>query len=182
MENRYTLASTLRRRRPVLWLTVSGVLMALNILLSMSIFSIPVPGGHLYLNDAVILIAAVILDPLGAFLVGGLGAFLGDLLFYPAPMFVSLLAHGLEALLVSLLTHRKDGRDSLAGLIGAVASGALVMTAVYTVMRPYVYGTWEQSMLKLPYELCQGGVGAVVSVVLLRGRGLEKRLDRLLRE
>ena len=76
----------LRKARPVKWLTVTAMLMALNI--AMSSFSIPVPGGHLYLNDAVICTAAILLDPLGAFIVGGVGAFLGDFFFYPAPMFV----------------------------------------------------------------------------------------------
>ena len=35
----------LRKVRPVKWLTVTAMLMALNI--AMSSFSIPVPGGHL---------------------------------------------------------------------------------------------------------------------------------------
>ena len=93
-------SSDLRKVRPVKWLTVTAMLMALNI--AMSSFSIPVPGGHLYLNDAVICTAAILLDPLGAFIVGGVGAFLGDFFFYPAPMFVSLLTHGLQAAVVSL--------------------------------------------------------------------------------
>ena len=74
------------KKKPVLWLTMVAVLMAMNVVLSS--FSIPVPGGHLYLNDIVICTAAILLDPLGAFIVGGVGAFLGDFFFYPAPMFV----------------------------------------------------------------------------------------------
>ena len=70
---------------------------ALNIVMSSSICSIPVPGGHLYLNDIVICLAALVLDPLSAFIVGGVGAFFGDMLFYPTPMFVSLATHGLQA-------------------------------------------------------------------------------------
>ena len=61
-------ATDLRKVRPVKWLTVTAMLMALNI--AMSSFSIPVPGGHLYLNDAIICTAAILLDPLGAFIVG----------------------------------------------------------------------------------------------------------------
>ena len=63
------------------WLTVCGFLMAMNTVLSS--FNIPVPGGHFYLNDVIIVAAALSLDPLGAFLVGGVGAFLGDFFFYP---------------------------------------------------------------------------------------------------
>ena len=61
--------NTLYKRKPVLWLTMTAVLMAMNVVLSS--FSIPVPGGHLYLNDIVIRTAAIPLDPLGAFSVGG---------------------------------------------------------------------------------------------------------------
>ena len=71
--------SSLRTVRPIKWLTVTAMLMALNI--AMSSFGIPVPGGHLYLNDAIICTAAILLDPLGAFVVGGVGAFLGAFFF-----------------------------------------------------------------------------------------------------
>ncbi|RAZ94578.1 ECF transporter S component, partial [Klebsiella oxytoca] len=67
-------------------LTVAALFMALNIALSS--FGVPVPGGHFYLCDAAICTAAILLDPLYAFVVGGVGSFLGDFFFYPAPMFV----------------------------------------------------------------------------------------------
>ena len=54
------------------WITLCGLLMAINTIFSS--FSVPVPGGHIYLNDIIIVIAALSLDPLGAFLVGGVGA------------------------------------------------------------------------------------------------------------
>lgn len=43
----------LRRRKPVLWLTMTALFMAMVVVLSMSALSIPVPGGHLYFNDVV---------------------------------------------------------------------------------------------------------------------------------
>lgn len=80
---------------------------ALNIVMSSSICSIPVPGGHLYLNDIVICLAALVLDPLSAFIVGGVGAFFGDMLFYPAPMFVSLVLTAYRRLRYRLSQERK---------------------------------------------------------------------------
>ena len=99
-------------------LTVTAMLMALN--LAFSTFSLPVPGGHLYLNDVVVCTAAILLDPFPAFLVGGVGAFIGDFLFYPAPMFVSLVTHGLQAVVISLCCRRlmPQRRE---GLFGASA-------------------------------------------------------------
>lgn len=66
----------LRRRKPVLWLTMTALFMAMVVVLSMSALSIPVPGGHLYFNDVVIDTAAMLMDPLSAFIACGVGAFL----------------------------------------------------------------------------------------------------------
>ena len=60
-------------------LAFAAVFMALNIALSS--FGVPVPGGHFYLCDAVICTAAILLDPFYAFVVGGVGSFLGDFFF-----------------------------------------------------------------------------------------------------
>lgn len=60
------------KRGSVLWLTLTSLLMAMNVVLSMSVLSVPVPGGHLYFNDAVINAAAILMDPVAAFVVGGI--------------------------------------------------------------------------------------------------------------
>ena len=148
-------------------LTVTALLMALNIIMSTSVLSVPVPGGHMYLNDVIIVTAAILLEPFCAFLVGGVGAFIGDMLFYPAPMFVSLITHGLQAVVVSLISHRlKTGRQLLSSSL-AVSAGAVLMVIGYTLGRAYVYSTPEYAVLKLPFEILQGGFGAVASILLL---------------
>ena len=50
--------------RSIQWMAVTAVLMGMNVALSS--FGVPVPGGHLYLNDIVICTAGILLDPLGA--------------------------------------------------------------------------------------------------------------------
>lgn len=170
-------ANTLYKKKPVLWLTMTAVLMAMNVVLSS--FSIPVPGGHLYLNDIVICTAAILLDPLGAFLVGGVGAFLGDFFFYPAPMFVSLASHGLEAIIISLCAHNlfqeKRGKGALVGVI----LGAIVMVIGYTLGRAFVYSTPEYAIIKLPFEILQAGLGAVMGMVLCFGRDLAGKFKKI---
>ena len=52
-------------------MAVTAILMAFNIVLSS--FGVPVPGGHMYLNDVIICTAAILLNPFGAFMVGGVG-------------------------------------------------------------------------------------------------------------
>ena len=169
-------SSDLRKVRPVKWLTVTAMLMALNI--AMSSFSIPVPGGHLYLNDAVICTAAILLDPLGAFIVGGVGAFLGDFFFYPATMFVSLLTHGLQAVVVSLCAHKlfadRRGRGALVGVI----LGVVINVVGYSIGRAFVYATPEAAMLKFPFQVFQATFGAVVAMLLCFKAGLLKFWDK----
>ena len=123
---------TTKTKHGTRWLCTTALLMAMNIIMSMSVFSVPVPGGHLYLNDVIICFAALILDPLGAFCVGGVGAFLGDFFFYPTPMFVSLVTHGLQAVVISLCAHRMmKEKPVIASLIG-VLLGAVIMVVGYS--------------------------------------------------
>ena len=96
-------------------IAVTAMFLAMNIALSS--FGVPVPGGHLYLNDIVIVLAAILLPPPLAFIVGGIGAFLGDLLFYPTPMFVSLVVHGVQAVIISLAAFRIFPRDSFSSSV-----------------------------------------------------------------
>lgn len=161
---------SLRSRSPVRWLTVTALFLAMNVALSS--FGMPVPGGHLYLNDIVICTAAILLDPLGAFMVGGVGAFLGDFFFYPAPMFVSLATHGLQAVVISLCAHKLPWERRAVGAGLGVALGAVVMVAGYTLGRAFLYSTPEYAVLKLPFQILQAGVGAVVSMILCFPCGL----------
>lgn len=154
----------LRTASPVKWLTVTALFLAMNVALSS--FGVPVPGGHFYLNDIVIVTAAILLDPLGAFMVGGVGAFLGDLFFYPLPMFVSLVTHGLQAVVISLCVRRAWDGKKLVGTIVGVTVGAVIMVVGYSLGRAFIYSTPEYALLKLPYQILQATVGAVMGVVL----------------
>ncbi len=150
-------------------LTVTALLMALNIIMSTSVLSIPVPGGHMYLNDVIIVTAAVLLGPLYAFMVGGVGAFIGDMLFYPAPMFVSLAVHGLQAVLISLFVHRwMKEKPFRASIVGAVVGWIVTFTG-YSLGRAFVYSTPAYAVTKLPFQILQTAVGSAVALFLCWG-------------
>ena len=140
-------------------LCITAVFMALVVALSS--FGIPVPGGHLYLNDMVIVIGSLLMGPFEAFMIGGVGAFLGDLFFYPTPMFVSLVVHGLQAVVISLMSKKLKMKDSVAGLIACIV-GAIIMVAGYTIGRAFIYATPSAAMLKLPFQILQAIVGVIV--------------------
>ena len=147
--------------------------MAMNVALSS--FGVPVPGGRIYLNDVAICFASLLLDPICAFFVGGVGAFLGDLFFYPLPMFVSLVTHGVQAAVISLIAGEYKGeRPKLWRASVAVLVGAVIMVSGYTLGKIYVYSTFEYAMIKLPYEILQALTGAVLGTVLLYATPLKK--------
>ena len=160
------------------WLTLCGLFMAINI--GLSSFGLPVPGGHLYLNDIVIVAAALILDPLGAFLVGGVGAFLGDFFFYPLPMFVSLATHGIQAMAISHLVHNYQGEHKMRRVIFAVLVGAVIMVVGYSLGRAYVYSTPAYAWIKLPYEILQALFGVIVGPFLVWKWKLNEHAKKLI--
>ena len=166
----------LRKVRPVKWLTVTAMLMALNI--AMSSFSIPVPGGHGGGGGGGGGGGAILLDPLGAFIVGGVGAFLGDFFFYPAPMFVSLLTHGLQAVVVSLCAHKLFMNRRSRGALVGVLLGVFINVVGYSIGRAFVYATPEAAMLKFPFQVFQASFGAVVSMLLCFKAGMLKFWDK----
>ena len=129
------------------------------------------------MNDIVICTAAILLDPFAAFMVGGVGAFLGDLFFYPLPMFVSLATHGLQAVVISLCTQRTfKEHPVLASAIG-VTIGAIIMVVGYSLGRAFIYSTPEYALLKLPYQILQAVVGAVAGVLICYKFGLKKMFE-----
>lgn len=146
--------------------------MAMNVALSS--FGVPVPGGHLYLNDIVICLAAILFDPVAAFMVGGVGAFLGDLFFYPTPMFVSLVTHGIQAVVISVFFHYVlKKHPKFASGIG-VTLGAVIMVVGYSLDRAFIYATPAVAVAKLPFRILQATVGAVVGMILCWPCGLHK--------
>lgn len=47
-----------------------------------------------------------------------------------------------------------------------VSIGAVIMVVGYTFGRAYIYGTPEYAVLKLPYQILQAAVGAVLGVII----------------
>ena len=172
------MAIKINKKHTTIWLCVTALFMAMNIALSS--FGVPVPGGHFYLNDIVICTAAILLDPLAAFIVGGVGAFLGDFFFYPTPMFVSLVTHGLQAIVISVFAHYVlKKRPVLASGIG-VAIGVVIMVTGYSLGRAFIYSTPEYALLKLPYQILQAVVGAVLGMILCLKCGIRKLYHKMI--
>lgn len=162
-------------------LCVTALFMALNIMLSS--FGLPVPGGHLYLNDIVICTAAILLDNYWcSFAIAGIGSFLGDLFFYPTPMFVSLVTHGLQAIAISYCTYKMFGQRCFKGALTGVIIGAVIMVVGYSLGRAFIYSTPHYAYIKLPYQILQASVGAVFGVMLTFKAGLIESFDKIFKK
>lgn len=168
------------KRKTTLWLCITAMFMAFNV--TMSSFGVPVPGGHLYMNDIIICTASILLDPFAAFMVGGVGAFLGDLLFYPTPMFVSLITHGLQAVIISLFSHYIMKKHPVLSSGIGVSIGAVIMVVGYSLGRAFIYSTPEYALLKLPYQILQAVVGAVFGMILCWKCGIHKLYDKAIKK
>lgn len=165
-------------KRTTMWICTTAMFMALNV--AMSSFGVPVPGGHLYMNDIIICLAAIILDPFAAFMVGGVGAFLGDFFFYPTPMFVSLVTHGLQAVVISLFSHYVMKKHPIISSGIGVSIGAIIMVVGYSLGRAFIYSTPEYAILKLPYQILQAVVGAVLGIIICWKCGIYKLYNKMM--
>ncbi len=165
-------------RNRIIKITLAALFMAINVVLSSSMFSVAVPGGHLYLNDVVIVLASVLLDPLEATIVSGVGAFLGDLFFYPAPMFVTLVVRSLQGFMISLIAHRTMKEKPFAASVWGTLLGAVIMVVGYSLGRAYIYSTPEYAILKLPYQILQAVAGGIGGEILCWVTGIRKLYNK----
>lgn len=152
--------------------------MGMNIVVSS--FGIPDPaGGNIYLCDAVICTAALLLDPFAAFAVGGIGSFLGDAIFYPAPIFVSLVTHGLQAACISLIYRKTFKKHRVLAAILAVSVGAVIMVTGYALGKAFIYGTPAAALVSLPHNILQSVFGGVFAVVVCHSLRLKSAFDKI---
>ena len=86
------------------WITTTAIMTALVVATNF-IPTIVTPAGRIYWVDGIVLIAAFLLDPLAAFIAGGVGSLLYDVFMSPAMMLPSLIIHGLQGATVSALIH-----------------------------------------------------------------------------
>lgn len=149
----------LRRRKPVLWLTMTALFMAMVVVLSMSALSIPVPGGHLYFNDVVIDTAAV-------------GSMLSDLIGgYMVYVLPTFLIKGLVALVAWKLC-RKD--QPLLALLSFLLAEA-VMVLGYFLLEWALYGIASAAAAIGP-NVVQGIAGVLIGMLCLL---IAPRLERV---
>lgn len=141
-----------------------AVLIALVTVLTLLI-RIPTPArGYVNLSDAAITFAGLAFGPWVGAIAGGVGTAIADLLGGFAPYApISLVAHGVQGLLVGLLGYR---RRDVPGMILAWLVGAVAMVAGY-LLGGALYVGLPTALLEVPLNAVQTLVGALVGIPLV---------------
>jgi len=157
-----------------------GVMIALTIVFTLLV-RVPTPArGYVNLSDVAITFAALAFGPWVGAIAGGVGTALADILGGFAPFApLSLVAHGLEGLVIGLLGSRMR---KVAGMIVAWAAGGLIMVATYLVGEGLFYTGWPPALAEAPLNAFQAAVGALAGIPLViavrRAYPLIERLGR----
>ncbi len=141
-----------------------AVLIALTAVFTLLI-RVPTPArGYVNLSDVAITFAGLAFGPWVGAIAGGVGTALADLLGGFAPYApISLVAHGLQGLLVGLIGHRQR---SVPRMILAWLAGAVAMLAGY-LLGGALYVGLPTALLEVPLNAFQTIVGALVGIPLV---------------
>jgi uncharacterized membrane protein len=168
------------------WIAYTAMLTALVIATSF-ITPIPMPPfGNLYWCDGVIFIAAYLMDPFAAFIIGGIGTFLYDVIHANASMmFVSLIIHGLQAASVSAVFHYIFGQKIFSQKLEPVWAffaslvGAIIVIGGYFISRYFINGyALATCGYKAVANVIQEAVGIAVAMIICYATTFKRQLKK----
>lgn len=138
---------------------------------------IPTPTkGYLNLADLAICFIAFTFSPVTAFIAGGLGTCLADILSgYPQWAPVSFAVHGLEGLLVALIVKRTSEQISdgikvsnLKVLLAMVVCIVVVAGGYFILGATAMSIGWAAAAAGIPGNIAQSGIGVLAGYALSR--------------
>lgn len=159
------------------WITYTAMLTALVVATNF-IPAIPTPAGRIYWVDGVVLIAAYLMDPLAAFIAGGVGSLLYDVFLSPSMMLPSLIIHGLQGAIVSLFVHYvlPKKHEPLWAVTASVIGAAEVILG-YFVYRHITQGL-SVAVVNIPRNVIQEVIGITIAMVICYATTFKKQLEK----
>ena len=159
------------------WITYTAMLTALVVATNF-IPAIPTPAGRIYWVDGMVLIAAYLMDPLAAFIAGGIGSLLYDVFLSPAMMLPSLIIHGLQGAIVSALLHYVFPKklEPVWAITSAIA-GAVVVVLGYFTYRCITQGV-PVGITNIPRNIIQEIIGISIAMVICYATTFKRQLDK----
>lgn len=162
------------------WIAYTALLTAFVVATNF-IPAIATPVGRIYWVDGVVLLAAYLLDPVAAFIAGGVGSLLYDVFQSPSMMLPSLLIHGLQGAVVSALLHlvppRRLGKwEWVKALISSLVGAVIVVTG-YFIYRVVTRGT-PVALASIPRNIVQEIIGISIAMVLCYATTFKLQLEK----
>lgn len=146
-------------------ITLTGLATALVFVTTMYIKVPNNLGGYFNLGDSMLMLFSAVLNPFYAFVVGGIGSALADVIGgYAQYAIPTLLIKGLEAVFVSYLFIKFGNKAKWVAYIGAI----VIMVSGYFLVEWGMYGDALVSLTAVPANIIQGVAGAIIALVLLK--------------
>ena len=127
-------------------------------------YYIKVPNGiqgYFNLGDGFILLFGALVNPLYAFIIGGVGSGLADIVGGYGIYFIpTLIIKGLEGIIVSRFVSSTT-KDTKRYIVYVICS--LIMVCGYFITDAYVNQSWYLSATGIPANIIQGAAGIVIA-------------------
>jgi uncharacterized membrane protein len=163
-----------KKQKAVIQLSLMAIMSAL-VAVGTLIVRIPNPmGGYFNVGDVMIFVAALTFSPLIGGVAGGLGSAIADIIGFPLFAIPTLVIKGLEGLLASLITNKKNVyRDIL-----AVVAAGTEMVIGYFLVEVYLWGIGP-ALAEVPANIAQIAIGGLIGIPI--ALVLRRRLPEILR-
>lgn len=146
-------------------ITLTGLAAALVFVTTMYIKVPNNLGGYFNLGDSMLMLFSAVLNPFYAFVVGGIGSALADIIGgYAQYALPTLIIKGVEAVFVSYLFMKFGNKIKWVAYLGAI----IIMVSGYFFFEWFMYGDALVSLTGVPANAVQGIAGAVIALVLLK--------------
>lgn len=164
-----------KKQKAVIQLSLMAIMSAL-VTVGTLIVRIPNPmGGYFNVGDVMIFVAALTFNPLIGGVAGGLGSAIADIIGFPVFALPTLVIKGLEGLLASLITNKKNVyRDVL-----AVVAAGTEMVIGYFIVEVYLWGLGG-ALGEIPANIAQIAIGGLIGIPI--ALVLRRRLPEILRD
>ena len=162
-----------KKQKAVIQLSLMAIMSAL-VAVGTLIVRIPNPmGGYFNVGDVMIFVAALTFNPLIGGVAGGLGSAIADIIGFPLFAIPTLVIKGLEGLLASLITNKKNVyRDVL-----AVVAAGTEMVIGYFLVEVYLWGLGG-ALGEIPANIAQIAIGGLIGIPI--ALVLRRRLPEIL--
>ncbi|MDE7301598.1 MAG: ECF transporter S component [Clostridia bacterium] len=162
------------------WIAYTALLTAL-VVATMAIPAVPTVAGNIYWVDGMVLLAAYLLDPVAAFIAGGVGSFLYDVFKAPHMMVATLIIHGLQGAVVSVLLRYVPPKNLkkwewVKALVCALIGAVIVVTG-YFAYRCITSGV-PTAVASIPRNVIQEVIGITIATVLCYATTFKRQLEK----